>query len=122
MSQTQLTLARVQEGSLLPNPRPHSLEHQIQANWLTDEDGNAMRVRPSNELRDAIEFFGYSEDSEENIANVEFCVGYAGWGWYMWSIEYPEEGSLLICKDEKPTIDMLLLMPRFFDIVEFNDL
>ncbi len=119
-----LTLLRVQEGSILQNPHPHPLEHQINVDWLSyeehNEDGSVRRVLPTSELHDAIEFFGYSPDSDENIANCEYCEGYDGWGWYMWSIEYPEEGSLLICKDEKPTIDMLIQMPTFFDIVEFD--
>jgi hypothetical protein len=112
----------VQEGSLLTHPHPHSLERQINVDWLPNGGGTGRRALSFSELRSATEFFGYSDDPEENIAECSYCEGYAGLGWYMWCEEYPEEGSLLISKDEKPTIDMLIFMTKFFDVVDFDPL
>lgn len=45
--------------------------------------------------------FGFHPDLGLNAAHVEWCVGYGGVGWYLWSNEYPDEGSSFISRKIK---------------------
>jgi hypothetical protein len=44
------------------------------------------------------------DDLDEAI--VEHCQGHSGLGWYSWSRDYPDEGSLF-WGDTRPTADQL---------------